>query len=327
MKASLAGVGILLSLWGTPVAAQPFATELNVTAGYSTEGSSVAATQLRVFGDLKSGWRLYLEGAWGVRSVDDSDAFGAAYPYCNRLQPVETYAERTVHTRRFLTGVRIGRYRTPFGIYSQSDHAYSGFLRAPLIRYEDHFGLSSFWLEGGADFFIGTPKLQLEASLGVPQEGEDPRRRGLDAVVRVQAYHGPWILGASYITTRPFQQGPSVHGRARYTGLDWRWMRSGLQLRGEWITGSPFHGATADGWYLDGLLHRPFTGPVTFVVRYEEAHHRVGSYSSSQRRFTTGARVHLTRSVAVHVNLVHPVGSAYAGNTAVDVGLTYTVRH
>jgi hypothetical protein len=33
-----------------------------------------------------------------------------------------------------LHAFKAGRYRTPFGISSGSDHAYMGFQRAPLVR-------------------------------------------------------------------------------------------------------------------------------------------------------------------------------------------------
>ena len=59
-------------------------------------------------------------------------------------------------------GVRGGQYRTPFGIYSRSDYAYQGFLRAPLIRYDDYWSISNNFLERGVNVVAGGPRLQVE---------------------------------------------------------------------------------------------------------------------------------------------------------------------
>ena len=69
---------------------------------------------------------------------------------------MEVFAEKTITGQRFLVGTRLGRYRTPFGIYSRSDHGYTGFLRAPLIRYGGYWALSNNFLETGASVVAGT---------------------------------------------------------------------------------------------------------------------------------------------------------------------------
>ena len=70
----------------TSVRAQSITTEAAVTGGYSTENVSAVATQLRAFGEVKPSIRFFVEGAWAASSDTDTDAFGAAYPYHNRLQ-------------------------------------------------------------------------------------------------------------------------------------------------------------------------------------------------------------------------------------------------
>ena len=47
-----------------------------------------------MFGDALPGVRYYFELGWAKTSDDESDAFGAAYPYTNRVQVIEAYAER-----------------------------------------------------------------------------------------------------------------------------------------------------------------------------------------------------------------------------------------
>jgi hypothetical protein len=196
---------LILGTGAAPAYAAPPAVELDLTAGYSTQDVLAAAGQLRLFGELGAGTRYFLEGAWAASAGRQTDAFGAAYPYDDGFYLMETYLEKSFRKGPYLGGVRLGRYRTPFGIYGRSEYAYNGFLRAPLIRYGDSYSLSNNWLEGGGSFFVGTPRLQLEASFGTPQDPLDRRRKGLDTVVRLQGYEGPFIVGASYIQTQPFQ--------------------------------------------------------------------------------------------------------------------------
>jgi hypothetical protein len=122
---------------------QSLAVEVDQTVGHSTEGVSAAGTQLRTFGEVTPMIRFKVEAAWAARSADEGDAFEAAYPYAEHLQVIEAYGERLFAPGHGVLAIRVGRYRTPFGISSASDHAYSGFLRAPLIRYDDYYALSN----------------------------------------------------------------------------------------------------------------------------------------------------------------------------------------
>src|SRR5205814_603 len=106
------------------------------------ENVSVAGTALRAFGDGPAGIRFFTEAAVGHSSDDDTDAFGAAYPYTGTAQIIESYGERMFRPGRALLDVRAGRYRTPFGIWSGGDQGYVGFSRAPLIRYDNYYALS-----------------------------------------------------------------------------------------------------------------------------------------------------------------------------------------
>ena len=79
-----------------------------------------------------------------------SDVFGTAYPYGGTWQS-DRGLRRVRSCRRGAAdpSIKGGRYRTPFGIYAASDHAYIGFLRAPLIRYGEYYALSNGYLEHG----------------------------------------------------------------------------------------------------------------------------------------------------------------------------------
>jgi hypothetical protein len=322
-----------------PAQGQTLTTELDLTAGYSSEDSVRAvATQLRAFGEVKSGIRFNIEGTWARRSDDETDAFGAAYPYSGRVQVSEAYAERTFQRGSGLAGIRLGRYRTPFGIYNRSDYAYSGFLRAPLIRYDGYWALTNSFLEQGADVIVGTTRLSVEASIGVPGDiGISKRRSGLDSVVRAQGYYRALIVGVSYVNSQPYAPVSYAGGRLEFTGVDARWTLDGVQLRGEWITGQPWDGPKTTGGYLDAIVHRRFMGPVTAVFRSEQLNYRSNKpfswhgqagYTDWQgRRQTAGGRIRMPGRLTAQVNFIRQsdVLAEYT-RAGVDVGLTYSIQ-
>jgi hypothetical protein len=319
---------IAVTLLAARVGAQTVITELDATVGASTEDVEAAATQLRIFGEAAAKWRFYIEGTWADVWGPESDAFGSAFPYNHQIRPMEVFAEKTVTHRRFLVGTRLGRYRTPFGLYSRSDHGYAGFLRAPLIRYGDYWALSNNFLETGASVVAGTSRLQAEVSLGIPQdEDEQHRRRGLDRVARLQGSVGHWIVGTSYIHTQPTKERPWATGSTEFAGIDARWMMGGVQVRGEWINGRSFSDTRTFGGYADVIVHPRFMGPVSAVARAERLDYVAGPFSSYPRRYTAGARIRLASMLIAHVNVLH--GSAYESDrrqSAVDVALTFTAR-
>jgi hypothetical protein len=314
-----------------PLRAQSVTTEAAVSTGMSTEDNvSAAALQLRAFGDVKAGVRYFAETAWATRSGDDTDAFGAAYPYANRVQVIEAYGERLFRPGNAVLSVRAGRYRTPFGISSGSDHGYTGFLRAPLIRYDGYFALSNNYLEHGGDVVAGVPRLTLEASVGRPADvGSAVRRPGVDTVIRIQSSVGPFITGVSRLQTSPYLPASFALGRSVFTGVDVRWMHSGVQLRGEWITGRPFDGTTTRGWYTDAIVHRVAMGPVTAVARVERLDYDTDpAFALHARRQTIGARIRILDALSAELNVVHQTGGlAEYGARALDVGITYSLRH
>jgi hypothetical protein len=312
-----------------PVHAQSITAEASTSIGTSSDEISVVATQLRAFGEIRSSIRYYIEGAWAKSSDRDSDAFGAAFPYGNRLQIIESYAERIFQPNGAIVAVRAGRYRTPFGISSASDHAYSGFLRAPLIRYDGYFALSNSYLEHGADVVIGVPRVTLETSFGAPADvGSAVRRSGLDAVFRVQGFAGPFIIGVSHIRSLPYLPEEFAPGHSDFTGVDLRWMRDGIQFRGEWLTGRPFDGTSTAGWYADAIVHRVAMGRVTAVARIERLDYNSRpEYSTHARRQTIGARIRILDGLSASVNLLHNTGQSQEYRpTSVDIGATYAIR-
>ena len=329
MALKAAAAALVMALAAAPCTAQSITTEVDVTGGVSTENVRAASTQARVFGASASDWRFFAEATWAGVDGQESDAFGAAYPYDGRIRPMEVYAEKMFRPRTYLLGFRAGRYRTPFGISSRGEYGYTGFVRAPLIRYGEHFALSNTWLEDGLDVAAGWPRLYVETSLGVPQdEGELLRRRGLDGSVRIQGYYKSLIVGASRLYTgRDRALGDYVQGRALFNGVDARFTTGGVQVRGEWIFGRPFDGVTTTGGYLDLLVHRRALGIVTPVARFERLDYAAGRYSLFLHRVTAGARVQMPGCFTGQINVIHqPAGLAAGRRNVMDAGITCSVR-
>jgi len=350
----LARIGLCCALVAraSSAAAQAIAVDVDQSAGYSTEDVAAAHTKLRAFGEVKPDIRFNVTGVWG-RQSEESDAFAAAYPYTDRPVVLDAYVERTFRPSGGLFGLRVGRYRTPFGISSESDQGYVGFQRNPLVRYDDCFALSSTFFEHGADVVVGPPRASLEASVGTPGDvGEHTRAGGVDAVLRAQAVVGSFIVGASVIRTRPHLPHADLEsatgfgadaaidaeqdegerepasGTAAFGGIDVRWMRDGVQLRGEYISGRPFDGARTHGGYVDLIVHRAFMGPITAALRAERIASRDAGISVlAGERYTAATRIRLPRGFFAHLGIVHNTATLIERRaTAIDAGVSYSVR-
>jgi hypothetical protein len=327
MRAALAVALVLMR--ASVVSAQSVTTEVDLNGGLSSQEVAAAATQVRVFGETGPRIQFFVEGSLATEHGPETDAFSAAYPYATGAHLMEAYGERVFQPGRLIAGVRAGRFRTPFGIYARSDHAYIGFLRAPLIRYDGYFALSNNFLEHGASGFFGTPHLTVESSLGTPADvGLVERRSGLDFTGRVQGYAGPLIVGVSHIRTQPYLPISFAKGEAIFTGVDARWMVGGVQLRTEWLFGRPFDGTSTNGGYVDVIMHRPVMGPVTAVFRAERIDYKTDPrFALYARRETAGARIRLVGGLTAHADVVHQTSQIADGRSVVvDVGLTYSIR-
>lgn len=332
MSARLLACLMAASALAAPAAAQTIAVEGTHSAGASSEDVAAFGTQIRVLGDAGEtlrGLRYQVEGTWGWRSNEDGDFFGTAYPYGGKVDLMEAYAEYLAEGRTWVRAVKGGRYRTPFGISASSDHAYLGFLRAPLIRYGEYYALSNNYLEQGANLVVGQPRLSVEASVGVPGDvGEAIRRPGVSTVARGQAAMGAWIVGASYIDTTPYLPARFASGRARFGGVDVRWMSNGVLVRGEWIGGQPFDGTRTTGGYADLLVHRPGMGPVTALARAERlAYAADPPFALYTHRYTAGARLRIWRTLALSAGVAHQAGQiTQTRPTVFDLGVSGSWR-
>ncbi len=189
--------------------------------------------------------------------------------------------------------------------------------------------MSSGYLEHGVDVVVGAPRLSVEDSVGVPGDvGDAIRRRGADMVVRAEHTAGSLIVGVSYIDTTPYLPEEFATGRARFGGVDARWMGSGVQVRGEWLGGRPFDGTTTTGGYVDLIVHRPLDGTVHGAGAGGTTGLRgAGPFALYSHRYSGGARVRVWKGLTVAAGVSHQAGQlTQSRRTAFDVGLTYAVR-
>jgi len=336
---------LLIALPAARAHAQTISTEIDLTAGYSGEEVRTTASQIRLFGEAPAGVGFFVDTVWGDRWAGDApitgnvpsgsdpigtDVFGAAYPYGGRVHLMEAYAERYFRPGRALLGVRAGRFRTPFGIYSRSDYGYTGFVRPPLVRYDGYWAVSNNWLEDGVTLTAGAPQLFVEGSISRPHDvGFAKRRKGTDGSVRVQGYRGQFIVGVSHARSNPYLSPRFAVGRQAFTGVDVRWAHSaGIHARAELLKGQAFEGVSTTGAYVDGFLHRPGMGPFTAVVRgefldYDAAPPR----ARSARRLTLGTRVRWPGPVTLQLNYLRQHGDLpYIKKHSLDFSATYSLR-
>ena len=97
-------------------------------------------------------------------------------------------------------------------------------------------------------------------------------------------------------------------GRARFGGIDLRWMRAGVQLRGEWIFGQPFDASPPAAATLDLVVHRRASGrsPCSAVSNGSTTRRRRperSSRSATPRRARAGVA-----GLAVSAGLTHQAG-------------------
>ncbi len=183
----------------------------------------------------------------------------------------------SVDLQRDRVSVDAGIMPLPFGIYNSQETYTSGLIGYPLAR--SGFGAYAVgWTLPGVSATANLPKVQITAG------AMDGRAYGdwgnsskiSTGAVRAQTYFGDLIVGASYRDgSQSTQQYNSYYGtfydarqRVAMTGVDARYSRSHLVLRGEYIH-QHIVGETCDGAYLDAYYRLPGVETVTLVGRIE----------------------------------------------------------
>lgn len=192
-----------------------------------------------------------------------------------------------------------GITRLPFGIYDYRETYASGLIDYPMPRLD--YALNGVdWGVPGVKWTGGNSRLQMEAA-GFAGDASgvwgNIHRLGGGAV-RVQTYLHDLILGGSYwdgyldvpVTTGGYAGAFSRNVQrqdVRLNGLDIRYTRPHLLLRGEFLFGV-LGGKRMKGWYLDAYYHLPKYEKWTLVARLESL--RPGAALNYGRQVTLGIR-------------------------------------
>jgi hypothetical protein len=268
---------------------------------------------------LGSGWSAEYYGARKSRSL-------LTLPSSSDFLTLQATLEKDWGSQRLQGGM----IRLPFGIYDYRETYASGLIDYPMPRLD--YGFNSVdWGVPGVQWTGGSPRFQIEAA-GFDGDASgawgNTNRLGGGAV-RVQTYLRDLILGSSYwggyvdiSLTKRDKDGDTYtitqRRRVRLNGLDIRYTRPHLLLRGEFLFGV-LGGKRMEGWYLDAYYHLPRYEKWTLAARLESL--RPGAGMPYGRQVTLGVRYTLSRDWVLAVNWRHNnINAAYPYSWTPDAG-------
>lgn len=249
-------------------------------------------------GLLGPGWTVELYGA-----RKDSDMLTL------RSSSDLVWQQATVEKEWGSNRIQAGEIRLPFGIYDTRETYASGLIDYPMARGD--YALNSVdWGVPGVKWAGGSSRFQVEASAfnGLAAGTWGNLNMLCGGALRVQTYVNDLIIGVSHwdgYIGLPQYKGPGYgssgtdHTGVQMNGLDIRYTRPHLLLRGEFLIGR-LGGQQMNGWYLDLYYHLPKYEKWTFVTRIEGL--RPGSGVGYGRQITLGVRYILSRDWLLAVN-------------------------
>jgi hypothetical protein len=264
----------------------------------------------------------------GVRLVGDADlsqTVRAHLDYNHRgsvdQELDEAYVEWGAAKRR----LRVGRFLLPFGIYNYSELYYVGLVYAPILKYYQGEGYLLGRSEHGLFYLQGAGVWQVEAALFADHGGVRALiPSGGQGSIRVQRYAGPVIIGLSLLRQQGEEPETRDQGTARFIGLDARFSRPSVIVRGEAVTGR-VPGGSPWGFYVD-ILYRPLLlRHGTIVGRVEAASGR-DAPDPTYRRQTIGLKWELGHATSIAVNQVFESPRSRFSREGTVVYLWYTHR-
>ena len=204
-----------------------------------------------------------------------------------------------------------GLVRVPFGIYDTRETYASGLIDYPMPR-GDYYYHSVDWGVPGAAWSGGSDRLQVEAAAfggrGSGIWNNQVRLQG--AAVRAQTYAGTAILGVSRWdgALQDVPTSPTLR-RVGMTGLDLRYTRPQLLIRGEYLWGT-LAGDRMRGWYVDTYYRLPGQERWGLAARLERL--KPGDDYAESRQITLGIRCVATPDWTLAVNWRRNNGPFYA---------------
>jgi hypothetical protein len=179
---------------------------------------------------------------------------------------------------------QVGIVRLPFGIYNPRETYGSGLIDYPL-------------------------QVEVAGFSGRGTEIWDNTGQVRGGAVRAQTYTGDAIFGLSR-WDGAVQNGPTSSRTqpVHMTGLDLRYTKTQLLLRGEYLFGT-LSGSQMTGWYLDAYYRLPQQEHWSLVGRVEAL--KPGSSSAEGRQLTLGVRDVIAPDWTLALNWRHNNGPGY----------------
>ena len=283
----------------------PTAVELDIDtrariAAVGPSGVQLHTTALRVITGLGPGLRF--------------EAYGT-HKYCSSSVQ-QALVEKDWGASRLQAGI----VRLPFGVYDVRETYASGLIDYPMPR-GDHAYSSVDWGVPGLQWVANSDRLQIEAAAfgGRSRSIWDTEQTVRGGALRVQTYTNGLIVGASR-WDGAIEVLPGSHQMmpAHMSGLDMRYTRSHLLLRGEFLFGE-LGGDHEWGWYTDAYYHLPGLAKWTLVGRVEAL--KPEPTSGMGRQTTLGFRCVASPAWTLAVNWRrNNIGDKYSPNWAPYAG-------
>ena len=260
----------------------------NASGGRNRSG--VYGAELNVQGKLGKGWRVHFEGA--QNNAKSLTTAGAVF---NQFITQQANVEYLAGKQSFSAGV----VRLPFGLYDHRETYASGLIDYPLLRGDSALQALD-WGVTGAKYtgFKGNTQWETSAfgGTGAGMWGNQNNVSGIAS--RLQTYYKGVIVGLSRWDGSTSTAGKGQEG-THLTGVDVRYTRPHLLLRGEYMAGD-HAGQKSHGFSIDAFYHLPKFERWTLSTRWEAF--QPSTNTTTTRQLTVGVRYTLSKDWMLALN-------------------------
>jgi hypothetical protein len=212
----------------------------------------------------------------------------------------------------------------PFGISNRSELYYVGLINGPVIKYSQAEGGQLDRSGVGVGYLRSVGAGQVEAALFSSNGREGPTASSGEGTIRLQRCVGPVILGLNGLWGQTRDPQSKNRGAVRFAGLDLRYSRPTLIVRGELVAGEVPDGCY-QGFYLD-LLYHPLSLHRFTLVGRTEAVQGLPGYGAHYARQTLGFKCDLGHGTAVAVNQAFDAPHVRSGGAGTTILVWHTRR-
>ncbi len=200
-------------------------------------------------------------------------------------------------------GLRLGRFRSAFGLSTWSDMHYTPIIALPMVRaYIDAApGVPLYRLDRGAELTGGTPKVEYHLALVDSDESDwNVAPKTINTGIGGLQWSGEHlIVGLHGLVKKAVDDGR----QAEIADLDFRWTAPRLIVRGELVTGVQ-GGSGCRGFYVDAFYRPVGLARTQLGLRYQGIDNSGydGHWGWKSDVLTIGARQILNKYLTFTVN-------------------------